>query len=393
MWKRKIYAQKPHKSRNKYHYSDESWHFGFSVHILLRTKARAAAALMDSERSSPCSISCSHTPNTGREKSELVPEASFHSHPFKLCDRGQVIMPLTQCLTPNKQHANMRRLLLSSTIWFPVDNFIITDSTSTWTVFYWVPTLSQAWPEPSRRAVSTMAALREKGCAWQAVDLQKEGWRRPRGGADGGAPTLTRGGPAVPATAEDHRRQLSIEFKGIRDNPLGMFTSQCSQGWASEKLEKIKAKREMRQELFCSTRQATEKRPSNEIPTWVPMKTATSKRPQLLEWRQGSRRWRKDQEVTTNLQWAPGEWGWGRRWGELLEVSEREWFTHFFGCLHFKRFVHKFCELNLRTYLGLAASRSSKYYSSGLSSSVTFSWVIAVTCPLVSRVYPSKVWI
>ena len=70
--------------------------------------------------------------------------------------------------------------------------------------------------------------------------------------------------------------------------------------------------------------------------------------------------------------------------GELLEVSEREWFTHFFGCLHFKRFVHKFCELNLRTYLGIAASRSSKYYSSGLSSSVTFSWVIAVTCPLVS---------
>ena len=49
-------------------------------------------------------------------------------HPFKLCDCGQVIKPLTQCLTPNKQQANMRRLLLSSTIWFLVGNFIIIDS-------------------------------------------------------------------------------------------------------------------------------------------------------------------------------------------------------------------------------------------------------------------------
>ena len=256
-----------------------------------------------------------------------------------------------------------------------------------------MPTLSQVWPEPSRRAVSTMAALRGKGCPWQAVDLQKEGWRQPRGGADGGAPTLTRGGPAVPATAEEHRRQLSIEFKGTRDNPLGVFTSQCGQGWASEKLEKIKAKREIRQELFCSTRQETEKRPSNEIPTWVPTKTATSKRPQLLEWRQGSRRWRKDQEVTTNFSVSSRWVGPGQEVGGAPGSFWAGRFTHFFGCLHFKRFVHKFCELNLRTYLGRAASRSSKYYSSGLSSSVAFSWVIAVTCPLVSRVYPNKVWI
>lgn len=41
-------------------------------------------------------------------------------------------------------------------------------------------------------------------------------------------------------------------------------------------------------------------------------------------------------------------------------------------------------ELNLVTYLSIAASRSSKYYSPGLSSSMTFSWVIVVTCPLVS---------
>ena len=51
-----------------------------------------------------------------------------------------------------------------------------------------------------------------------------------RGGANGGTPTLTRGGPAVPATAEEHRQQLSIKFKGTRDNPLGVFTSQCGQG-------------------------------------------------------------------------------------------------------------------------------------------------------------------
>lgn len=76
----------------------------------------------------------------------------------------------------------------------------------------------------------------------EGLSLAGRGWRRPRGGADGGTPTLTRGGPAVPATAGEHIRQLSIEFKGTRDNPLGMFTSQCGQGWAREKLEKIKAR-------------------------------------------------------------------------------------------------------------------------------------------------------
>ena len=134
-------------------------------------------------------------------------------HPFKLCDHGQVIKPLTQCLTPNKQQANMRRLLLSSTIWFLVGNFIIIDSLPLKLYFTGCLLCPRHDQNPAVEQWIWWRPWGRKTVPGRQWALQTERLEKALGGRDSGAPALTRGGPSrarnsrAAYTAVDHRVQ------------------------------------------------------------------------------------------------------------------------------------------------------------------------------------------